>query len=289
MNKMKIERGTVAVITGAGGGIGRCLARALAEKGCHLALVDINQDALSESQSAVRKLGVKTTVHLTDITRFDDVAALAEDVVVQHGTVNVLINNAGMTIQKSFMTHSMEDWRRMIGVNLMGVIHGCKAFIPALKLAGQDGGGAHLVNMSSMAGFLGMPSQASYSAMKAAVRMISETLYAELHQDNIGVTSVHPGAIKTDMILATLQESDNVRLAEKNYQMVQRMGNTPEYAAQRIVKAIEKRSLRIRIGKDAVIVDILKRLFPVRLSKRMTAIASRAKPNTTSQIHEKLR
>lgn len=276
MNKMKIERGTVAVITGGGGGIGRSLARALAEKGCDLALTDINQDALNESQAAVQEFGVKTTLHATDMTRFDAVEALAEDVVAEHGRVNILINSAGMTIQKSFMTHSMEDWQRMIGINLMGVIHGCRAFIPALKIAGRDTG-AHLVNMSSMAGFLGMPIQASYSSLKAAVRMISETLYAELYRDNIGVTSVHPGAIKTDMILATLEESDNVRLAEKNYQMVQRMGNTPEYAARRIVRAIEKRSLRIRIGKDAVLLDILKRLFPVGLSKRMVAIASKSR------------
>lgn len=275
MKSMKIEPGTVAVITGGGGGIGRCLAQALAQKGCNLALADINQDALNESQATLGSFGVKTTLHVADVTQFNEVEALAELVIAQHGKVNIMINNAGMTIQKSFMTHSMEDWQRMININLMGVIHGCKAFIPALKLAAK-GDGAHLVNMSSMAGFLGMPGQASYSSLKSAVRMISETLYAELYRDNIGVTSVHPGAIKTKMILATLEESDNVSAAKKNYQMVQKMGNTPEYAAKRIVKAIEKRSLRIRIGKDAVILDILKRLLPVGLSKAMVRVASRA-------------
>lgn len=274
---MKIKPGTAAVITGGGGGIGRCLARALAAKGCDLALVDINQDALDDSQAAVQEFGVKTTLHIANVTRFEEVEALADEVTTQHGKVNILINNAGITIQKSFATHSIEDWQRMIGINLMGVIHGCKAFMPALRLAAKDsvdGGGAHIINMSSMAGFLGMPNQASYGATKAAVCAISETLYAELYKDNIGVTSVHPGAIKTEMILATLQESDDIKSARKSYKMVQRIGNTPEYAAKRIVKAIEKRSLRIRIGKDAVILDILKRLFPVWLVKRMVRIAS---------------
>ena len=274
---MKIKPGTLAVITGGGGGIGRCLARALAAKGCDLALVDINQEALHKSQEAVLAFGVKTTLHTVDVTKFDAVEALAGEVVAQHGKVNILINSAGMTLQKSFATHSIEDWQRMIGINLMSVIHGCKAFIPALKLAAKKGG-AHLVNMSSMAGFLGIPNQASYSAMKAAVQMISETLYAELYRDDIGVTSVHPGAIKTDMILATLQESDDLKIAQESYQMVQKIGNTPEYAAARIIRAIEKRSLRIRIGKDAVILDVLKRLFPVGLSKRMVALAARVSP-----------
>ena len=274
---MKIKPGTLAVITGGGGGIGRCLARALAAKGCDLALVDINQEALHQSQEAVLAFGVKTTLHTVDVTKFDAVEALAGEVVAQHGQVNILINSAGMTLQKSFATHSIEDWQRMIGINLMSVIHGCKAFIPALRLAAKEDG-AHLVNMSSMAGFLGIPNQASYSAMKAAVQMISETLYAELYRDDIGVTSVHPGAIKTDMILATLQESDDLKIAQESYQMVQRIGNTPEYAAARIIRAIEKRSLRIRIGKDAVILDVLKRLFPVGLSKRMVALAARVSP-----------
>ena len=274
---MKIKPGTLAVITGGGGGIGRCLARALAAKGCDLALVDINQEALHKSQEAVLAFGVKTTLHTVDVTKFDAVEALAGEVVAQHGQVNILINSAGMTLQKSFATHSIEDWQRMIGVNLMSVIHGCKAFIPALKLAAKKGG-AHLVNLSSMAGLLGMPNQASYSATKAAVQMISETLYAELYRDDIGVTTVHPGAIKTDMILATLQESDDLKIAQESYQMVQRIGNTPEYAAARIIRAIEKRSLRIRIGKDAVILDVLKRLFPVGLSKRMVALAARVSP-----------
>ena len=159
----------------------------------------------------------------------------------------------------------------------MGVIFGCKAFIPALKETAKSEG-AHIINMSSMAGMLGLPNQASYSSTKAAVRCISETLYAELHDDGIGVTAVQPGAIKTKMILATLQDSDDIEVAEKSYKLVEKIGNTPEYAADRIVRAIEKGSLRIRIGKDAVILDIIKRIFPNGLSKRMVGVARQARP-----------
>ena len=164
----------------------------------------------------------------------------------------------------------------MIGINLMGVIFGCRAFLPALKEAAKTEG-AHIVNMSSMAGFLGLPNQASYSLTKAAVKVLSETLYAELHRDNIGVTSVHPGMIKTKMILATLEDSDDVKTAEKSYKMVEKMGIPAEYAAERIVKAIERGSVRIRIGKDAVILDIMKRFFPNGMTKWLPELAAKTR------------
>jgi len=279
---MKIEKGMVAVITGGGGGIGRSVACALAAKGCDIALGDINQEALDESKAALSEYGVNTSLHIVDVTRYEAIEAFAAEVIAEHGKVNILDNNAGITIQKSFETHSVADWDRMIGINLMGVIYGCKAFLPALKEAAKNQG-AHIINMSSMAGFLGLPNQASYCSTKSAVRMISETLYSELNEHNIGVTSVHPGAIKTDMILATLAESDDVKSAEKSYKMVKKMGNTAEYAADRIVRAIEKNSLRIRIGKDAIILEILKRFFPVGLSKIIGRLVARAQAKVNAK------
>ena len=272
---MKIKKGMVAVITGAGGGIGRCVARALAEKGCDLALVDIDLNALQESHAAVSEFGGNTTCHVVDITSHEAVEAMAKEVLEQHGKVNILDNNAGITIQKSFETHTLADWDRVIGINLMGVIYGCQAFLPALKEAAKNEG-AHIVNMSSMAGFLGLPNQATYSLTKAAVKTLSETLYAELYKDNIGVTSVHPGMIKTKMILATLEDSDDIKSAEKSYKMVEKMGIPAEYAAERIVTAIEKGRVRIRIGKDAVILDILKRLLPNTITKWLPKLAAKA-------------
>lgn len=278
---MKIVKGMVAVITGGGGGIAKCVAQELAVKGCNLALVDINLDALEANKKALAEYSVDISLHVADITSFEAVSAMAYEVLAHHKKVNILDNNAGITIQKSFENHSLADWDRMIGINLMGVIYGCKAFLPALKESAKTEG-AHIVNMSSLAGLSGLPSQASYSLTKSAVRTLSETLYSELHHQNIGVTAVHPGGIKTKMILATLDESDDVEVAEKNYKMVEKMGNTPEYAAKIIVHAIEKDKVRIIIGNDSRAVDILKRLFPNWFVKRFAKLA--AKQNVSKPV-----
>ncbi|MGH1370916.1 MAG: SDR family NAD(P)-dependent oxidoreductase [Cellvibrionaceae bacterium] len=268
---MKIQAGQVAVITGAGGGIGRQLAIQLAQRGVNLALVDINQSALEATKESLSSYSISITLHALNIGDCEAMETLAGDVIAEHGGVNILINNAGITIQKSFETHSIADWQRVMDVNWWGVIYACKFFLPALKVAGRSNT-AHIVNLSSMAGFLGLPNQASYCSTKSAVRMLSESLWSELYDDNIGVTSVHPGCVKTDLIRATLAESDNVEIAERHYQMAQRIGVSADYAAERMIRAIEKNSLRIRIGKDAVVLDLLKRLLPKGILKPMIKV-----------------
>ncbi|MAZ88754.1 MAG: SDR family oxidoreductase [Cellvibrionaceae bacterium] len=268
---MKIQAGQVAVITGAGGGIGKQLAAQLAHRGVNLALVDINPDALEATQQSLSNSSVRITLHALNIGDCEGMKALADDVVEAHGGVNILINNAGITIQKSFETHSIEDWRRVMDVNWWGVIYACKFFLPALKAAGKKDG-AHIINLSSMAAFVGLPEQASYCTTKSAVQVLSETLWSEFNDDNIGVTAVHPGCVKTDMIKATMNESDNVELAERHYNMVQRVGVSAEYAAARMLKAIEKNSIRIRIGKDSIMLDLIKRLLPKGILKPMVKV-----------------
>ena len=271
---MKIQKGMVAVITGGGGGIARGVAKILCEKGCDIALVDISEEALQESKAALDKFGTKVTTHVVNVTNQAEMEALVDAVLAEHGKVNILHNNAGITLQKNFENHSIEDWQRMIGINLWGVIYGTKFFLPALKQAGA-GEGAHILNMSSLAGFVGMPNQSSYAATKAAVRAISESMYSEVYHYGIGVTTVHPGAIKTKMILATLDESDDVKQAEKNFKMVEKMGNTVEYASEKIVNAIEKNHQKIRIGKDSILTDLLSRYIPVSFVKLMKKIADK--------------
>ena len=267
---MKTLENRVAVITGAGGGVGRCLATQLAASGCHLALVDINAEALQGTEAAVKAAArqVKVTQHCVDITDKEQMSALAAEVERQHGGVNILINNAGITIQKSFSTHSISDWERMININIWGVLYGCHYFLDGLRRADE----AHIVNMSSMSAFMGLPNQSSYCATKSAVQGLSESLWAELADEGVGVTSVHPGAIKTDMIKATLAESDNLAAAKQNYEFAQRTGVTPEHAAERIIDAIRHKRLRIRVGKDSVMVDLLKRLLPKAIHKPMLKV-----------------
>lgn len=273
---MKIKQGHVAVITGGGGGIARSLAVALAERGCHLALVDINQEALEKNKRALSEFSVNVSLHTTDITNLDHTDELRDEVLKAHGKVNILINGAGLTLQKSFATHTSADWDRIVGVNLMGSINCCRSFLSALKSSGERCE-AHIVNLSSLTAFVGLPNQAGYCLTKAAIRSLSETLYAELRPHGVGVTSVHPGAIKTDMLLATLHESDDIEVAKRSVKLVEKVGNTPEYAAQKMIQAIEKQKVRIRIGKDSIIVDILKRLLPSGFPKRIAAMSSKQK------------
>ncbi len=247
----------------AGGGIGRALAMELVNRGCHVSLVDINGNALAETASVLSGYPVKVTEHIVDITDRKQMSALPDAVVEAHGKVNLLINNAGITLQKSFSSHTMADWERVININLWGVIYGCYYFLDALRHA-ED---AHIVNLSSMTGFLGLPNQSSYCATKAAVKGLSESLWAELASEGIGVTSVHPGMIKTDMIQATLKESDNVAAARRNYELVQKIGMAPEKAAKMITRAVLKNKASVRVGKDSVLLDWLKRLAPVAIHR----------------------
>lgn len=269
---MKRLKGRVAVITGAGGGLGRALARELASRGCHLALVDISPDGIAATAGELSGYPVEVSQHVADVTDPDRMASLVTDIVSAHGGVELLINNAGITLQKSFANHSLADWERVIGINLRGVIHGCHFFLDSLRRADE----AHIVNLSSMTAFAGMPTQSSYCATKSAIQGLSEALWAELAVEGIGVTSVHPGAIKTDMIQATLAESDDVESARRNYEIAQKVGVTPEKAARKIIDAVIANRMRVRVGKDAVVLDWLKRLMPTLLHRPMIRIARAA-------------
>jgi len=266
---MKDFQGRVAVITGAGGGIGRALAVELAGRGCHVALVDVNESALAESAEALAPYPIEVSQHVADVSDAERMRRLPDEVIAAHGGVHLLINNAGITLQKSFATHSLADWERVIGINLWGVLHGCHFFLDALRNADE----AHVVNLSSMSGFMGMPSQSSYCATKAAVKGLSESLWAEFAVYGIGVTSVHPGAIRTEMIQATLAESDNVAYAQRNYEIAQKMGTDADRAAKIIVEAVRKQKLRVRVGRDAVLLDWLKRLAPTAIHKPFRKVA----------------
>ena len=266
---MKDLQGKVAVITGGAGGVGSALAARLADRGCHLALVDISEEALTKVVNELSVKNINITSHVVDITDKAQMSELPAKVLAAHGKVNILVNNAGITYQKPFETHSIEDWEKIIGINWWGLLYGCHYFLDALK----DSGEGHIINLSSMSAFVGLPGQTSYCATKAAVKLLSESMWAEMEKLNIGVTSVHPGAIKTGMIQATLKNSDDLEAAQRNYELAQRIGVTPEHVAARIIKAIQKKDLRIRVGKDAILLDLLKRWFPVGIQKLLRLAA----------------
>jgi len=266
---MKIKQGHVAVITGAGGGLGSALAQVLAIRGCNLALADISEEALAKTASSLSPNAGKVSRHVVDATNKAQMQAFSEAVISEHGGVNLLINNAGITLQKNFSTHSLEDWERIVGINFWGVIYGCHFFDKALTEATD----AHVVNLSSMSSFVGLPAQSSYCATKAAVQGVTDSLWAEWSMKGIGVTSIHPGAIRTEMITATLEESDDIEAAKRNYAIQQKTGIDADKAAAKILRAVEKGKMRQRIGKDSYLIDYITRFAPWLANIAMKKIA----------------
>lgn len=192
---MKRLRGRVAVVTGAGSGIGRATCVALAERGCSVAAVDVQREGAEETAELIRALGARASVHLVDVRDPDRMGDLPTEVADSLGPCHVLINNAGVTAAGAFTDETLDDLHWIVDINMWGVVHGCRAFLPMLREADE----AHIVNISSMVGLLGLPHNVSYSLTKGAVRAFSEALRGELVTSTVGVTVVFPGAIHTNI------------------------------------------------------------------------------------------
>lgn len=256
---MKILKDKVAVVTGAGSGIGRATAIALAREGCRLALADIYQPGMEATAGEVERSGVKVSQHKIDVASRKEMERFVEEVIEHHGRVHILVNNAGVSVFADFIEQSIEDIEWVLGINLWGVIYGCKFFLPHLRKEEE----AHIVNISSSAGIFPTPKMSIYTTSKFAVRGLSETIRTELAKYNIGVTSVHPGMIKTNIPHATKYQEKDKKKKETGAAMFSRFGHPPEKAAHKIVKGIKKNSQRVLIGPEAYAFDMLKRAFPV--------------------------
>jgi len=260
---MKRLRDRVAVVTGAASGIGRATAIALAAEGCDLALSDVNEQGLTETANEVRARGRRACTHRVDVADKQRMQRYAEEVFAEYGKIEILMNNAGVTVASAFEEHSLEDLEWIVGINFWGVVYGCKFFLPYLRQADE----AHIVNMSSVFGFVGVPSQSSYCATKFAVRGFSEALWAEL-QPRIGVTSVHPGGIRTN--IAKSARAKHGEIKQEAIDIIERVSITPERCAQQIVGAIKQNKMRLRVTRESYAIDWAKRLWPV-LTHRLIA------------------
>lgn len=251
----------VAVVTGAGSGIGRAVSLELARRGADVALVDIDEERLSEVQAAVEAMGRTASTHVVDVASREQMASLPEQVLAEHGAVNILVNNAGVSVDLPFEQQSHEDLEWITGINYLGVLHGCEYFLPHLREADE----AHIVNVSSSAGLTGMKGQSSYSASKFAVRGLSECLYLELADSSVGITCVHPGAVATNIL-------DAGRMAPERREQLQRLfaiAMSPERAARLIVDAVEKNRFEKVFGVESRMLSYMKRLAPVGTLKLM--------------------
>jgi NAD(P)-dependent dehydrogenase (short-subunit alcohol dehydrogenase family) len=270
---MRNVDGRTAIVTGAGGGIGRATCLALAERGCVVAAVDVREDAAEETAELVRRVGPEASAHAVDVRDADAMVGLASRVEDRHGGCHILVNNAGVTSAGAFESESLEDLHWIVDINVWGVVHGCRAFLPALRRADE----AHIVNLSSMVGLLGLPHNASYSLTKGAVRGFSEALRAELVTTSIGLTVVFPGAINTGITKAA-RGAEAARLADMgDSRLAPLMLRPPSAVADAIVRGIERDRARVLVGPDAHALNLFVRALPGRsgligrLTNRVTA------------------
>lgn len=266
---MKDFHGRVAVITGAGSGIGRALAKALSAEGCDLALVDVNAARLREVQAEIGP--TRASIHVADVADRERMKLLAEEIIAAHDRVDILVNNAGVSVAADFADHTLEDFDWVVGINLWGVVHGCKFFLPHLQRSDD----AYIVNLSSVFGIVGVPGQTSYCATKFAVRGFSEALAAELSDSKIRVLSVHPGGINTNIVKDTRFVAGLADRQSKIVDAFERRAMSPERCAQIILNAMKRNKSRVLVAIEAHAADVVKRLFPA-LPHRWIATARKA-------------
>lgn len=258
-----MDKNSVIVITGAASGIGRALAIRFAKEGiAGIAISDWNETGLLETAAEVQKLGVPVSAHVTDVSKLDQVQQFADEVVERHGRVTHLINNAGVGLIGTFEHIAIADIEWLMGVNFWGVVYGCKVFLPTLVKQDE----AHIVNISSVFGFIAPDEQTAYCASKFAVRGFTESLRHEHRGTNLHVACVHPGGILTDIArnskLGANTPEEWKQQGAKFFDRVAR--TTPEAAAETILDGIKRKNPRILIGNDAKQISLLSRLFPTR-------------------------
>ena len=268
---MKNLNGKVVALTGAGSGIGRCLAIQLSQHGCHLSLSDIDDDGLKETKALLSQ-DINVTTHIVDVANREQVYAWAEDTVKAHGHVDCIINNAGVAIMASIEEIDYEDFNWVFNIVFYGVLYGTKAFLPFLK----ERPDAHIVNISSVNGFVSTRGNGPYSCAKHAVKALNQTLQQELRGTSVNITSVHPGGVKTNIARNSRSYDSKELQKEKVERFDQIAGTSAEKAAKIIIKGILKNRRRQLVGFDAKVIDILCRLFPQKFSDTLGYLGERA-------------
>lgn len=265
---MKNLNNKVAVITGAGSGIGQALAIELAKEGCHLALSDISEAGLDITKQRIAEVlddanNIRISSHVVDVANKSQVYQYAEDLIATHQCLDLLFNNAGVAAKNRIEDMPYEDFEWVININMWGVVYGTKAFLPYLKKQDE----AHIINIASINSMLGFPENGPYTMSKYAVQAFTETLVQEYMGTPLRISSVHPGGIQT----CIASSARNIKKDEADT-FSKIAATTPEKAAKAIIKGVKQNREKIFVGPDAYIMQALKRLFPnasVRLTGRL--------------------
>jgi len=259
---MKQIAGSVAAVTGAGSGIGRAVALALAAQGARVAVTDVHLESAESTAAAIIEQGGQAGAFAMDVAEPEQVRHALAEIQRDLGNPSLLVNNAGIAVGANFLDTSLESWHKIMAINLMGVVHCCRAFLPVMLKAGGPG---HVVNIASMLGYTGMRGVTAYSATKFGVMGFSESLRAEMRDHDIGVSAICPGMIRTNIITAGILESTeldvearrreiNALYAKRNY--------PPEKVARAVVSAIRRNRAVVPVTPEAWLTYYGKRLVP---------------------------
>ncbi len=251
--------GKIVFLTGAGSGIGYQTARAFAARGADILATDIEQTGLDDIQAEVEKLGRRCLTRILDVrdeTAFTAIATELESL----GTIpDIVVNNAGLGVIKSFADTSPSDWRLTLDVNVLGVVFGCRAFLEVWQRRGTVG---HFVNVSSMASIVPMPNMAAYVASKYAVEGLSDSLAMELANTDIAVTCVHPGVINTPIVQNEARFGISAAQIEKLQNYYRDVGDHPRVVAEDIVSGVGEKARTVLSGTGTSAMATMKRTLP---------------------------
>ena len=253
--------GKVVVVTGAANGIGREIARAFARRGSDLALADIDAGGLQALRQELEAAGRRVYTQVVDVAVAAEVSDFCDNVYREMGRADILCNNAGVALGGDFEMMSLDDLDWLIGVNLMGIIHGCHFFYPRMI----EQGGGHIVNTASAAGLIPFAGLALYSCSKFGVVGLSETLRGEAALNGIGVTVLCPGVIATDIVQRSRVRSASERKTTDDIiavldRVLKMRGYTPERVALAVLRAVEKNRGVARVTPETYLLDYLHRI-----------------------------
>lgn len=258
--------GRLVLVTGAGGGIGRATALAAAARGAEVLVVDVDEAAAADTVRCVTSAGGRAHAYRVDVADGAAVHELAERVQAAHGVPDVVVANAGVGVAGPFLATSEEDWRRVVDVNLWGVVHTLRAFAPRLVARGEGG---HLVVTASMAGYTPNRLLPAYSTTKAAVLMLAQCLRAELAGQGIGVSAICPGFVSTGIAATTrfvgADPEEERRRRESAVRFYRRRAFPPERVAAAVLRAVERNEAVVPVTAEAVAAQALSRLSPTLL------------------------
>lgn len=259
------------MITGGAGGIGLAIAARLVSAGCALALVDIRADRLQNARQRLPTGAAKLTVHPCDVGDLEQVSSVKGQILDQHGKINILINSAGVSLSGPFAKCDLSDLHWVMQVNFWGVVHCCKVFLPSMITEEH----AQVVNVCSSFGLLGFAGKAGYSASKFAVRGFSEALRMELAETRVGITTVYPGPVQTNLLIDGRAVSEQQRAQEMRFLAARAI--PADLVAKKVIQGIRRNSCRVRISIDYAAIDWVTRLSP-SLAQVIGSWASRRMP-----------